>query len=66
MIAKILLTKHVALLIIGGEIMASRKCNTTSTKKTSNQRSSNRTEASTDNAKSRTTAKQTSRTKNCN
>ena len=46
--------------------MASRKCDCT-TKKTASRRSTNRAEASTDNAKSsRTTAKKTSRTKNCN
>lgn len=46
--------------------MAARKCNCT-TKKASSRKTTNRAEASTDNAKqSRTTAKKTSRTKNCN
>lgn len=53
-------------LYIGGENMASRKCDCT--KKSATKRTSNKTEASTDNAKtnSRTTSKKTSRTKNCN
>lgn len=50
---------------IGGGLMALRKCNSTS-KKCSTKRGTRKTEASTDNAKSRTTAKKTSRTKNCN
>ena len=50
---------------IGGGFMASRKCNSTATKKAQTKRNS-RAEASTDNAKSRTTAKKTSRIKNCN
>ena len=45
--------------------MALRKCNSTS-KKCSTKRGTRKTEASTDNAKSRTTAKKTSRTKSCN
>ena len=55
---------------IGGENMASKKCDCTTRKSASTSRkSSNRnTEASTDNAKtnSRTTSKKTSRVKNCN
>lgn len=54
---------------IGGENMACRKCDTTTTKRAGNKRSSStRTEASSDNAKtsSKTTSKKTSRTKNCN
>lgn len=60
------LIKDFCFVIIGGENMASRKCDCT-TKKTGSRRSSN-SEASTDNAKSssRTTSKKTSRTKNCN
>ncbi len=46
--------------------MALRKCNSTSKKNCSTKRATKKTEASTDNAKSRTTAKKTSRTKNCN
>ena len=46
--------------------MASRKCNSTSSKNAQNKRAAKKTEASTDNAKSRTTAKKTSRIKNCN
>ena len=45
--------------------MASKKCDCT-TKKSARKRTSNRTEASTDNARSRTNAKKTSRTTNCN
>ena len=56
---------------IGGENMATRKCNCTTRKANSASRktsSSRNAEASTDNAKtsSRTTSKKTSRTKNCN
>lgn len=46
--------------------MASRKCDSTSTKKCGTKRATKKVEASTDNAKSRTTAKKTSRIKNCN
>lgn len=52
---------------IGGENMANRKCDCTkksNTKTTS--RTSNKVEASTDNSRSRTTAKKSSRIKNCN
>ena len=46
--------------------MASRKCNSTSSKNAQNKRATKKTEASTDNAKSRTTAKKTSIIKNSN
>ena len=59
-----IITKH-CFVKIGGGLMALRKCNSTS-KKCSTKRGTRKTEASTDNAKSRTTAKKTSRTKNCN
>lgn len=59
-----IITKH-CFVKIGGGLMALRKCNSTS-KKCSTKRGTRKTESSTDNAKSRTTAKKTSRTKNCN
>lgn len=46
--------------------MACRKCDSTSTKKTGAKRTSKKVECGTDNAKSRTTSKKTSRIKNCN
>lgn len=51
---------------IGGENMASRKCDSTTNKRIGAKRATRKVEASTDNAKSRTTAKKTSRIKNCN
>lgn len=53
---------------IGGENMASRKCDCTTKRAGSRKSSTTKTEASTDNAKkaSRTTSKKTSRTTNCN
>ena len=51
---------------IGGGLMALRKCNSTSKKGCATKRATKKTEASTDNARSRTTAKKTSRIKNCN
>ena len=59
-----IITKH-CFVKIGGGLMALRKCNSTS-KNCSTKRGTRKTEASTDNAKSRTTAKKTSRTKSCN
>lgn len=46
--------------------MASRKCNSTATKKAGTKRAAKKVECGTDNAKSRTTSKKTSRIKNCN
>ncbi len=46
--------------------MACRKCDSTTTKKTGSKRTSKKVECGTDNAKSRTTSKKTSRIKNCN
>ena len=59
-----IITKH-CFVKIGGGLMALRKCNSTS-KNCSTKRGTRKTEASTDNAKSRTTAKKISITKNCN
>lgn len=46
--------------------MACRKCDSTTTKKAGSSRTSKKVECGTDNAKSRTTSKKTSRVKNCN
>ena len=53
---------------IGGENMASRKCDCTTKRTGSKKSATTKTEASTDNAKttSRMTSKKSTRTKNCN